>query len=250
MIMMLSFFSFYLNQYNQIDLNKALVSPLDKNNFLGTDQFGRDILSRISKATYTSLIIGILSNIIASFIGVSLGAIAGFYKKFDFIIMRLVETIQSIPTLLILIALISIYSPSIQTTILVIGIVSWASIARVVRAQVLSIKSKEYVVAAISMGYSQYRILLFHVLLNCSSPIIIIFTLGISNAIMFEAGLSFLGLGVQAPEPSLGRMINEGKDFIMISPTLFILPSIILSIIVIGFNLLGEGLREILDVKK
>ena len=188
--------SFYLKQYNQINLNQILTPPFSKQNLLGTDQFGRDILSRISRATYISIIIGILSNIIASIIGVFLGTIAGFYKNADSVIMRFIEIIQSFPTLLILIAMISIFTPSIQLTIFVIGIVSWPSIARIVRAQVLSIKSKEYIVAAIAMGYSQHRILLYHVFLNCLSPIIIIFTLGASNAIMFEAGLSFLGLGV------------------------------------------------------
>ena len=249
-ILIFSLLSFYYNQYNEINLNQKLIPSFSKSNILGTDQFGRDMFSRLSKATYISIIIGIISNIIASIIGTLLGTIAGFYKNLDLVIMRCVETIQSFPTLLILIAMISIFTPSIQLTIIIIGIVSWPSIARVVRAQVLLVKSKEYIVAAKAMGYSQNRIILYHVLLICLSPIIIIFTLGVSNAIMFESGLSFLGLGVQPPNPSLGRMINEGKDFIITSPELFVLPSIVLSIIIIGFNLLGEGLREALEVKK
>ena len=248
-VLILSLLSFYYNQYNEINLNKILIPMFSTSNVLGTDQFGRDVFSRICKATYISIIVGIISNFIASIIGVFLGVIAGFYKKLDSIIMRIIEIMQSFPTLLILIAMISIFKPSIQLTIFIIGIVSWPSIARVVRAQVLLVKSKEYVVAAIAMGYSQNRIILYHVLLNCLSPIIIIFTLGVSNAIMFESGLSFLGLGVQPPSPSLGRMINEGKDFILTSPLLFILPSMVLSIIIISFNLLGEGLREALEVK-
>ena len=132
---------------------------------------------------------------------------------------------------------------TIQLTILVIGFVSWPGITRLIRGQTLKIKTMDYINAAISTCCSNIRILSYHVLPNCLSPIIIIFTLGISNAIMFEAGLSFLGLGIQPPEPSLGRMINEGKDFIRTSPALFIFPSIILSFIVIGFNLIGEGLN-------
>ena len=249
-ILILSLLSFYYNQYNEINLKNTLIPVFSKDNILGTDQFGRDVFSRISKATYISIVIGTISNLIASIIGVLFGTIAGFYKKLDLIIMRIVEIMQSFPTLLILIAMISIFTPSIQLTIFIIGIVSWPSIARVVRAQVLLVKSREYIVAATAMGYPQNRIILYHVLLNCLSPIIIIFTLGVSNSIMFESGLSFLGLGVQPPDPSLGRMINEGKDFIITSPELFILPSMVLSIIIISFNLLGEGLREALEVKK
>ena len=241
--------SLFLNKYNDINLNNIFLPVFSKDYYLGTDQFGRDILSRICRGTLTSVIVGLLASTIASIIGISIGLVAGFYKKIDSIIMRFVDIVQSFPTLLILIALISIFKPSIQLTIIVIGIVSWTGIARIVRGQVLTIKSKEYVQSAISLGYSQYRILFYHILINCLSPIIIVFTLGVSNAIMFEAGLSFLGLGIQPPNPSLGRMINEGKDFIMIEPNLIIVPSIILSIIVISFNLLGEGLREILDVK-
>ena len=249
-ILILSLLSFYYNQYNEINLKNTLIPIFSKDNILGTDQFGRDVFSRISKATYISIVIGTISNLIASIIGVLFGTIAGFYKKLDLIIMRIVEIMQSFPTLLILIAMISIFTPSIQLTIFIIGIVSWPSIARVVRAQVLLVKSREYIVAATAMGYPQNRIILYHVLLNCLSPIIIIFTLGVSNSIMFESGLSFLGLGVQPPDPSLGRMINEGKDFIITSPELFILPSMVLSTIIISFNLLGEGLREALEVKK
>ena len=249
-ILILSLLSFYYNQYNEINLKNTLIPIFSKDNILGTDQFGRDVFSRISKATYISIVIGTISNLIASIIGVLFGTIAGFYKKLDLIIMRIIETMQSFPTLLILIAMISIFTPSIQLTIFIIGIVSWPSIARVVRAQVLLVKSKEYIIAATAMGYPQNRIILYHVLLNCLSPIIIIFTLGVSNSIMFESGLSFLGLGVQPPDPSLGRMINEGKDFIITSPELFILPSMVLSTTIISFNLLGEGLREALEVKK
>tara|TARA_B100001250_G_C19718950_1_gene752911 strand:+ start:476 stop:1270 length:795 start_codon:yes stop_codon:yes gene_type:complete len=249
-ILILSLLSFYYNQYNEINLKNTLIPIFSKDNILGTDQFGRDVFSRISKATYISIVIGTISNLIASIIGVLFGTIAGFYKKLDLIIMRIIEIMQSFPTLLILIAMISIFTPSIQLTIFIIGIVSWPSIARVVRAQVLLVKSREYIIAATAMGYPQNRIILYHVLLNCLSPIIIIFTLGVSNSIMFESGLSFLGLGVQPPDPSLGRMINEGKDFIITSPELFILPSMVLSTIIISFNLLGEGLREALEVKK
>ena len=242
--------SFFLTDYNLINLNNILLPVLSQKSILGTDQFGRDLLSRICKATNVSVLIGILASIISSFIGIVLGIMSGFYRKLDPYIMRLVDIIQSFPTLLILIALISIFNPSIKLTILVIGIASWTGITKIIRGQVLKIKTQGYIDAAIAMGYSKYRILFQHIFPNCLSPIIIIFTLSISNAIMFEAGLSFLGLGIQPPSPSLGRMINEGKDFVRISPSLFILPSVVLSVIVIGFNLLGEGLRESLDVKK
>ena len=249
-IIVFSIISFYFENYNQVNLDQALISPFFNKNILGTDQFGRDVFLRASRATYISIMVGFSSNIIASILGVFIGAIAGFYKKFDMLIMGFIETIQSFPTLLILIAIISVFNPSIKLTIFVIGIVSWPPLARIVRGQVLQIKSKEYIVAAKALGYSNIRIMIYHVLMNCLSPMIIIFSIGISNAIMFEAGLSFLGLGVQPPDPSLGRMINEGKDYVMTAPFLFIFPSIILSLIVIAFNLIGEGFRELLELKK
>ena len=250
LIIVIAMSSIFLDNYNNINLDNILQPVFSKFHLLGTDQFGRDLLSRICKGTFISILIGLFASIISSIIGIILGLIAGYYKKMDFFIMRFVEIIQSFPTLLILIALISIFNPSIKLTVFVIGLVSWPAITRMVRGQVLKIQSQEYINAAKVIGCSEVRILFFHVFLNCLSPIIIIFTLNISNAIMFEAGLSFLGLGVQPPNPSLGRMINEGKDFILSAPNLFILPSIVLAIIVISFNLIGEGLREILETKK
>ena len=243
-------FSLIFDNYNDINLNNVLMPIFSENHLLGTDQFGRDLVARNVRATSISLFIGFLASTISASIGTFLGLISGYFKSFDAIIMRFVEIVQSFPTLLILIALISILEPTINLTILVIGLVSWPSITRMVRGQVLKVRSEQYIIAAQAMGYTDFRILIYHVFLNCLSPLIIIFTLNISSAMMFEAGLSFLGLGVQPPTPSLGRMINEGKDFILSSPNLFMIPSLILAIIIIFFNTLGEKLRETLEVKK
>ena len=242
--------SFMFSNYNAIDLDSILKPAFSDNHLLGTDQFGRDLFLRNIQAMYISVFIGFVASIVSVFIGTFLGLISGYYKSFDNIVMRFVEIVQSFPTLLILIALISIFDPTIKLTILVIGLVSWPSITRIVRGQVLKVRTEEFVIAAQAMGYSDFRVLTYHIFLNCLSPLIIIFTLNISSAMMFEAGLSFLGLGVQPPTPSLGRMINEGKDFILSSPNLFMIPSFMLAIIIIFFNTLGERLREVLEVKK
>ena len=250
-VVLIMFICSYLFQdYNVINLNNILMPMFSENHLLGTDQFGRDLVARNLRATCISVFIGFFASIISAFLGTFLGLISGYFKSFDASIMRFVEIVQSFPTLLLLIALISIFEPTINLTILVIGLASWPSITRMVRGQVLKVRSEQYIVAAQAMGYSEFRILIYHVFLNCLSPLIIIFTLNISSAMMFEAGLSFLGLGVQPPTPSLGRMISEGKDFILSSPNLFIIPSLILAIIIIFFNTLGEKLRETLEVKK
>tara|TARA_Y100001935_G_scaffold255549_1_gene269379 strand:+ start:569 stop:1363 length:795 start_codon:yes stop_codon:yes gene_type:complete len=243
-------FSFMFSNYNTVDLDNILKPAFSGNHLLGTDQFGRDLFARNIQAVYISVFIGFVASVVSAFIGIFFGLISGYFKSFDNIVMRFVEIVQSFPTLLILIALISIFDPTIKLTILVIGLVSWPSITRIVRGQVLKIRTEQFVIAAQAMGYSDFRVLTHHIFLNCLSPLIIIFTLNISSSMMFEAGLSFLGLGVQPPTPSLGRMINEGKDFILSSPKLFMIPSVMLAIIIIFFNTLGEKLREVLEVKK
>ena len=151
--------------------------------------------------------------------------------------------------LLFLIAISATFEPGITTTMIAIGTVSWPPMARLMRSQVLMLKSREFISSAETLGYSHVRILLFYIIPNCLAPIIVTFTLGISGAIMAEASLSFLGLGVQPPTPSWGSMINEGKDFLRISPGMSVYPGIAIAITVLAFNLVGEGLRDALDVK-
>ena len=175
---------------------------------------------------------------------------SGYFGSWiDSLLMRLIDIIQSFPVLLILIALSATVDPSKTMMIVIIGGITWTSIARIIRGQVIQIKTKPYLCAVQAMGYSHIRIIFVHVVPNCISQIIIVFTLGISGAIMFEASLSFLGMGISPPEPSLGRMILEGKDFLRVAPHISLLPGLMIALIVLGFNLLGEGLRDILDIK-
>ncbi len=241
--------SFILDSPLLMDISNRLLPALSPDHLLGTDQFGRDILSRISRGIQISFFIGILASLISLVMGLVIGISAGYFGKWvDSILMRFVDIIQGFPVLLILIALAAAFPPSNTVTILAIGGVSWTGMARIVRGQILQIKTKHYIQAVRSMGFSHFRIILNHILPNCITTIIIVFTLGISGAIMFEASLSFLGMGIQPPEPSLGRMITEGKDFLRIAPHISIIPGLAIALIVIGFNLVGEGIRDVLDV--
>ena len=218
---------------------------------LGTDHFGRDILSRIIAGAFVSLRVGILASSISMIIGVLLGLLSGYFGgKVDMLIMRFTDIMMAFPVLLFLIAISATFNPGIDTALFAIGCVSWPPMARLMRGQVLSIRSKEFVQSANAMGYSHFRVVFHHILPNCIAPIIVTFTLGISGAIMAESSLSFLGLGVQPPTPSWGAMINEGKDFLRVAPSLSLFPGFAIALTVLAFNLIGEGLRDILDVKQ
>ena len=238
--------SFLPSPFDQ-NLQNRLLEIGSQGHIFGTDQFGRDLFSRLIYGIRISMIAGILGSIISALIGISIGSISGYFGgKIDSILMRLTDMIMGFPTLLLLIALSTAMEPGIKTVIIAIGVVSWTGMARLIRSQVLSIKSDEFIHAAKSLGFSELKILLHHVLPNCIGPILISFTLGISGAIMAEASLSFLGLGTQPPMPSWGIMISEGKDFFRIAPALSILPGCIIALAVMGFNLLGEALRDAL----
>jgi peptide/nickel transport system permease protein len=243
-------FSGFINTENIQSLDNRLLSSGESNHLLGTDHFGRDILLRIIVGAGVSLKVGLLASSISLLLGILLGLIAGYFGKWvDTLIMRFTDIMMAFPVLLFLIAISATFEPGINTAMIAIGAVSWPPMARLMRSQVLMLKSRDFISSAEALGFSHPRILFFHILPNCLAPIIVTFTLGISGAIMAEASLSFLGLGVQPPTPSWGSMINEGKDFLRIAPGLSVFPGIAIAITVLAFNLVGEGLRDALDVK-
>jgi ABC-type dipeptide/oligopeptide/nickel transport systems, permease components len=235
-----------------IDLNHLLQRP-SAAHWLGTDLQGRDIWSRLVYGARVSLTVGFISQGIALLLGVTLGLLAGFYGRWvDEVIMRLADVTLAFPTLLLLIAMVAALQPSMTVVFATIGIVGWAGMARLVRGQVLVVRQLEYVQAIRALGGSDIRIMLQHILPNVIAPVVIAATLGVAGAIMAEAALSFLGLGVPPPAPSWGSMIADGRDLSQLrhSPWTSVFPGIAIGLAVLGFNLLGDALRDALDPKQ
>lgn len=227
--------------------NNSLAAP-SKSFLFGADAQGRDVLSRVLYGARISLLVGLISQVVAVFLGVTLGLAAGYYRRgIDLLVMRLADITLAFPSLLLLIAIAAAVRPSLVVTFIVIGAVGWAGMARLVRGQVLLLSRSEYVVAARALGARDYWIMFRHLLPNVRGVVIISATLGIAGAIMAEAALSFLGLGVQPPTPSWGAMVAEGRDLIRVAPWVSLAPGIAVGVAVLGFNLVGDGLREALD---
>ncbi len=230
-----------------IDTYHILEAP-SQSHLLGTDALGRDVLSRLIYGARISLLVGIVAVGIATAIGTVLGAIAGFYGGVvDMVIMRLVDVMLCFPTIFLIMAVIAFLEPSIWNIMAVIGLTSWMGVARLVRAEFLSLRSRDFVLAAKVIGASDWRILFGHILPNAIAPVIVAATLGVGSAILTESALSFLGIGVQPPTPSWGNMLTAGKDNIEIAWWLSVFPGLAILITVLAYNLLGEGLREVLD---
>jgi ABC-type dipeptide/oligopeptide/nickel transport system permease subunit len=232
-----------------VDLFQQLRSP-SIHHWLGTDIQGRDVWARLVYGARISLAVGFFSQMIAIAIGVTLGLIAGFYGKWlDEIVMRLADVTLAFPTLLLLVAMVAALQPSLGVVLFTIGVVGWAGMARIVRAQVLVVRQLEYVQALRALGARDVRIVVRHVLPNVVAPVVIAATLGVAGAIMAEAALSFLGLGVAPPTPSWGSMIAEGRDLSQLrtAPWTSLFPGLAIGAAVLGFNLLGDALRDALD---
>ncbi|HKW46250.1 MAG TPA: ABC transporter permease [Gemmatimonadaceae bacterium] len=232
-----------------IDLINQL-SPPSAQHWLGTDIQGRDVWARLVYGARISLSVGIVSQIIALLIGLSLGLVAGFYGGWiDELVMRLADITLAFPTLLLLIAMVAALQPSLGVVFVTIGVVGWAGMARLVRGQVLVVRQLEYVQASRALGGRDLRIILRHVLPGVVAPVIIAVTLGIAGAIIAEASLSFLGLGVQPPTPSWGAMIADGRDLSQLrhAPWTSVFPGLAIGAAVLGFNMLGDALRDALD---
>jgi len=222
-----------------------------KKYYLGTDKFGRDILSRLIIGTKISLAVGFIAVLISLTLGIVLGAIAGYYKGWlDEVIMWLINVTWSIPTLLLVFAITLALGKGFWQIFVAVGLTMWVSVARLIRAQVMAIKEQEYIQAAKALGLSDSRIIIKHILPNIFGPVLVIASSNFATAIIIEAGLSFLGIGVQAPQPSWGLMIKENYNFIVThQPFLALIPGFAIMLLVIAFNLLGNGLRDALDVK-
>jgi ABC-type dipeptide/oligopeptide/nickel transport system permease subunit len=232
-----------------IDLVNQLRPP-SANHWMGTDIQGRDVWARLVYGARVSLSVGLVSQGIALALGVVLGLIAGYYGRWvDELVMRLADVTLAFPTLLLLIALVAALQPSLTVVFLTIGLVGWAGMARLVRGQVLVVRELEYVQAMRALGARNARIISRHVLPAVIAPVLIAATLGVAAAIMAEAALSFLGLGVQPPTPSWGAMIADGRDLSQLrgAPWTSLFPGLAIGMTVLGFNLLGDALRDALD---
>ncbi|WP_342560784.1 ABC transporter permease [Psychrobacillus sp. FSL W7-1457] len=217
-------------------------------NLLGTDNLGRDILSRIIYGSQISLLVGITSVVVAGIIGVTIGLIAGYYGGFiDNLLMRLVDSFLAIPTILFALVILSVFGPSVITLIFVLGATNWVNYARLVRGEVLTIKERDFVRAARSIGVKNHKIITRHLLPNVISSFIVISTLSVATTIILEASLSFLGLGVQPPTVSWGSILSDGRDYLATSWWLATFPGLAITVTVLGIIFLGDWLRDVLD---
>ena len=232
---------------NQIDLRQVLMSPSPAH-YLGTDTLGRDVLSRIIFGSRVSLKVGFVAVGLATLIGLFVGALAGYYGGWvDQGLMRLVDLMLCFPAFFLILAVIAVLEPSIWNIMAVIGLTSWMGVARLVRAEFLSLREREFVTAARALGASDTRLILRHMLPNALAPVMVSATLGVAGAILTESALSFLGLGVQPPTPSWGNILTAGKDNIEIAWWLSVFPGLAILVTVMSYNLLGEGIREAID---
>ena len=227
-----------------INLTEALLPPSGAH-WLGTDSLGRDLWSRLVYGARVSLLVGVGAVGVAVAVGTALGLIAGWYGRWaDAVIMRFVDVMLCFPTFFLLLAVVAMLGQSVLNIVLIIGLTGWMGVTRLVRAEVMSLKEREFIQAARVLGLGSARIMWRHLLPNALSPVLVSTTLGIGGAILTESGLSFLGLGIQPPTPSWGNLLIDAKETLDVAWWLTVFPGLAILVTVLGFNLLGEGLRE------
>jgi len=230
---------------------RARLQPPGPGHLLGTDALGRDVLSRLIWGSRVSLKVGLVSVGLATAIGLFLGALAGFYGGLaDGLIMRFCDLMLCFPAMFLVLAVISLLEPSIWNVMAVIGLTSWMGVARLVRAEFISLKNRDFVLAARALGASDARLILRHILPNALAPVLVSATLGVAGAILLESGLSFLGLGVQPPTATWGVMLADGKDYLSRAWWLSFYPGLAILVTVLSYNLAGEGLRDAIDPRR
>ncbi|CAN5542304.1 ABC transporter permease [soil metagenome] len=229
-------------------LREVLLRPLSDGFPLGTDQFGRDMMWRIAAGTAVSLFTGVAVTIISMFFGMILGAVAGYTGGIvDRLISAVIDLVWGFPVILVAVIFVGALSPGLTAVILAISVVNWAGFARIVRAQVISLKERAFVEAARALGVPAWKIILRHLIPNMLGTSLVMASYYIAVTVIAEAGLAFIGLGAQPPTPSLGQMISEGRNFLYVNPWVAILPGTTIALIVLGLNTLGDGLRDIFD---
>ena len=249
LLFVIAFLAPLISPYDPGDINvKNILLAPNKTHLLGTDELGRDVLSRMIWASRVSLKVGFIAMGIAFFIAIILGSLAGYYGgRIDNLIMRLVDIMLCFPTFFLILAVIAVLGPSIIIIMIVIGVTSWPGITRLLRAEFLSLKERDFVAAARALGASDRRIIFKHILPNALAPVVVAAILGVAGAILTESALSFLGIGVQPPTPSWGNILTSGKAYIDFAWWLSLFPGIAILVTVLGYALLGEGLKDALN---
>ena len=239
-----------------VDLIPPADRPLLGTYLLGTDELGRDVFARMLQGSFVSLSIGFIAVGISVLIGIVLGGLAGFYgtvklgfMTVDTLIMRFTDVMLCFPTFFLILTVVALLPPSIYNIMIVIGLTSWEGTARFVRAEFLTLREQDFVVAAQALGLPERRIIFRHMVPNAIAPVLVSATIGVASAILTESALSFLGFGVQPPYATWGNILADGKDFIFDAPWLFFIPGVAILVVVLAFNLVGEGLREALNPK-
>ncbi|MEK4228226.1 oligopeptide ABC transporter permease [Solibacillus sp. FSL H8-0538] len=249
---LMAIFAPFIAPYDPYAMNSVFGGAPSADHLLGTDQIGRDVLSRLIYASRVSLVVGIGAVSIFVIIGTIVGAVSAYFGGWiDMVFMRITDVFMAFPALMLILVIVSIVGPSLTNLILILGLLGWPAVARLVRGSVLSLKEMDFVKAAVALGYSTPRILFLHILPNAIAPVLVYATFGVASTILMEAALSFLGLGVRPPTASWGNMLTDAQSLTVLTemPWLWIPPGLMIVIAVLSINFVGDGLRDAMDPK-